>query len=189
MTGSRPVLTLLPALTLVTTIVFVALAPRPAHACSCAEQDPEVAVAEADAAFVGTLVGRDGDRWGFDVEAVVAGELSTPLTLRVESGDTSSCGIVPNPGQRYGLVTYREPDGVLTSNLCGQYDPDELLAAGEPREPVPASDDPTDPDAAAGGSVGAGVGAGPAIVAGTVLGSLAVLGGAVLWARRRPTDG
>lgn len=176
-----------PALVLLTALLLVALAPRPASACSCAFAEPEEAIAGADAAFVGRVADRHDDRWTFEVEAVLAGDLSDPLEVRAQWDDGASCGLTPVEDGRYGLVLHRGQDGWWEASLCGQYDADVLLAAGEPRPSLPASDAPTAPDPGASGSNGPGV-AGLAIVAATVLGSLTVLGGAVLWDRRRPTD-
>ena len=158
-------------------VAAVALWPRPAFACSCAMLPPDEALAMADAAFVGALVGRDGDRWTFDVEAVMGGELSQPLTIRAEPGDGANCGLTLEPGSRVGLLLYREADGSLTSNGCNLQDADALLKAGQPRPPTALpSDEPAGVDAASDGGWG--------VVAATVLGAAAVLGGAVVWGRR-----
>lgn len=160
--------------------LLLVLWPWPASACSCAMQVPEEAIAQSDGAFVGTLQEQQGDRWVFQVEAVLAGDLTTPLVLQAAVGDGANCGLTPDPGGRYGLLLYREADGHLSTNGCLQHDPDSLLKAGEPREATPVALE--DAPARSAGSDG-----GWGIVLGTIGGGLAVLGALVMWARRRPT--
>lgn len=109
-----------------------ATAPR-AHACSCADVTLDEAFAQADAAFVGTLVeirrpevmlsSMDESRFVFDVETVYAGEVYAEQSI-VTASDGASCGLELQVGARavvfgqvdeYGIT----PDqGEYGANLC-----------------------------------------------------------------------
>jgi hypothetical protein len=119
-------------------IALAAVTGPTASACSCAEFTLDSALAEGDAAFVGTAVDRDeGDdsgfdmavRWRFEVSSVVKGEL--PETLEVWSGrDDGDCGVVFGFGEQVGVVLRRIGDR-YTTNICGGvWLPDELRAPG-----------------------------------------------------------
>ncbi|HVE76959.1 MAG TPA: hypothetical protein VND22_09390 [Actinomycetota bacterium] len=122
---------LLPALTIA----------APAASCSCVDDHPRIQVRQAEAAFVGRLVGiQEGPLsvlsggsdavWTFEVERVVKGELhrrehvNSPL-----SG--ASCGFEVAVGERAGVVLSSE-DGAWRSGLCSTVEPDALIAAGRP---------------------------------------------------------
>ena len=119
-------------------VAFAAVTGPTAAACSCAEYTLDSALAEGDAAFVGTAVDRgEGDatgldmavRWSFEVSSVVKGEL--PSTLDVWSGrDDGDCGVVFELGEPVGVVLRRRGDR-YTTNICGGvWLPDELRAPG-----------------------------------------------------------
>ena len=139
-TQLRPLAVVLSALGLaVAQLVALAAVTGPtAAACSCAEFTLDSALADGDAAFVGSAVDRnEGDatgfdmavRWSFEVSTVVKGEL--PATLEVWSGrDDGDCGVVFEFGEQVGVVLRRQGDR-YTTNICGGvWLPDELLAPG-----------------------------------------------------------
>ena len=139
-THLRPLAVVLSALGLaVAQLVALAAVTGPtAAACSCAEFTLDSALAEGDAAFVGTAVDRnEGDdsgfdmavRWSFEVSSVVKGEL--PATLEVWSGrDDGDCGVVFEFGEPVGVVLRRNGDR-YTTNICGGvWLPDELRTPG-----------------------------------------------------------
>ena len=139
-THLRPLVVVLSALGLaVAQLVALAAVTGPtAAACSCAEFTLDSALAEGDAAFVGTAVDRnEGDatgfdmavRWSFEVSSVVKGEL--PATLDVWSGqDDGDCGVVFEFEEPVGVVLRRNGDR-YTTNICGGvWLPDELRAPG-----------------------------------------------------------
>ncbi|MBW3615695.1 MAG: hypothetical protein KY439_10370 [Actinobacteria bacterium] len=119
----------------------------PAAACSCAaDADSSVAarLAEADAAFVGTYLGRNdplanepaatGARTvisQFKVEAAVKGEVGETADV-ASAADEASCGIAPATGERVGLLLTRAPGG-FRSDLCSRVNPDALVSAAAGR--------------------------------------------------------
>ena len=110
-----------------------------AHACSCAIGDPRDALHRADAAFVGTMVGRTevDDQtaiFHFDVETAVKGELGTEVDVRTASNG-AACGLELEIGQRIGLFLDSADDGAWTSGLCSEIDPDVLMQAAQPLPP------------------------------------------------------
>ena len=139
------------------------------------------AVADAEGAFVGTLVavddpdafeelvssGRDvGHR--FEVEGVAKGEIGRSVVV-VAAAEGASCGIEVAVGQRAGLLLTRDGDR-WRSGLCSKLDPDDLLAIS-----APPRDGPAAPSS----------GLGRNLVAAAVLGGIAVAVSAAIEARTR----
>jgi len=124
---------------------LLALRVEPASACSCAGGDPRMALAGADAAFVGVYLDRrpapgsggglGSSIYSFRVQEVVKGSLDQQVDV-VSSSSGASCGIEATPGQILGLLLYRS-SGVWTSNLCRQMSPARLRDAARP---LPAPD-------------------------------------------------
>ncbi|MEX1046724.1 MAG: hypothetical protein WD757_03865 [Actinomycetota bacterium] len=134
------------------------LPARSAYACSCAPVGAQRLIQDSDAAFVGTLIGRDaplttgiigpGDQatLTFRVEGVAKGELSEMVEVETSSS-TSSCGISANEGDRLGLALYGEEDG-WQSSLCSQIDPEALSKAADLRHPLAGSPPKEEPASA-----------------------------------------
>ncbi len=117
----------------------------PAHACSCAYGDPRERLAEADGAFIGTLVsqteteppdpdepissGRD-NTYTFTVEEVFKGDIGETIEVHAPA-DGASCGLEMGIGQQDGLFLYME-DGLWRSSLCSRVNPQELRDAAAP---------------------------------------------------------
>lgn len=122
-------------------LLTLLLPARPAHACSCMMVEPESRLQEVPAAFVGTLRSVSADagqsRFEFEVEAVMAGELPPTLELVGPEGDGANCGLMLETGARAGLFLHATDQG-WSSSSCDTVDADQLLAAGEPREPEAA---------------------------------------------------
>ena len=121
-------------------VVGLALAsmfPAPAQACSCAGPVDIVEwVENSEAVFVGTLVDKrsaNGGEFGsesiytFEIEEWVKGDLGKVIEVRSAS-DGAGCGFEFFGGERIGAVIYQAGDH-LEGGLCGQIDPDVLLAA------------------------------------------------------------
>ncbi|MBW3556673.1 MAG: hypothetical protein KY454_07020 [Actinobacteria bacterium] len=117
---------------------------EPAAACSCAA-GPDSSVgprlANADAAFVGTYLGRNdplatepgatGARTvinQFQVESAVKGDLGETVEV-FSAADDASCGVAPGNGERVGLLLTRGAGG-FRSDLCSRVEPDALISAG-----------------------------------------------------------
>ncbi len=121
----------------------------PAHGCSCAPPNPYAGLAQADGAFVGTLV--DVDRgvlpltdsgqlidFYFEVEAALKGDIGETVLVKSAS-DGAACGIEVPIGTRAGFLLYQS-DGHWEGNLCATLDADALLSAAQGLpEPVAGS--------------------------------------------------
>ena len=109
------------------------------RACSCALPDPRAALAQADGAFVGTLVSRrDGGQTTvltFSVEKALKGRIGKTVDVSTAS-NSAACGIEVQTGTRVGLVLERRA-GSWHGFLCWEFAPEELLEAGLP---LPAPD-------------------------------------------------
>jgi hypothetical protein len=120
-------------------LVAATLAARvePARACSCALPNPRSALAQADGAFVGTLVSRRdaGQRvvLTFSVERALKGSIASTVEV-VTASNSAACGIELRTGARTGLVLERR-NGAWQGSLCWQFDADELLSAASPLPP------------------------------------------------------
>ena len=122
---------------LIATVLVVTRAGE-ASACSCAAITPAVALEEADAAFVGTLIDRPGSEttfvedapYTFEVESWVKGDFGPEVVVHAPN-QGSACGIEAPVGDRVGLFVTEE-NGELSSSLCAMVDPDLLLAGDSP---------------------------------------------------------
>jgi hypothetical protein len=122
---------------LIATVLVVTRAGE-ASACSCAPLTPSVALEEADAAFVGTLIDRPDSEttfvedapYTFEVESWVKGEFGSEVVVHAPN-QGSACGIEAPVGDRIGLFVTEE-NGELSSSLCATVDPDLLLAGDGP---------------------------------------------------------
>jgi hypothetical protein len=120
---------------LVLCVAALAAAAESAQACSCAMPDPRSALASADGAFVGTVVSRRDTADSravltFEVERALKGSLGERVDV-VTAGDSAGCGLELPVGTRTALVLDRS-DGAWHGGLCGQFSPDDLLAAAKP---------------------------------------------------------
>ncbi|MCP9489556.1 MAG: hypothetical protein MSC31_06725 [Solirubrobacteraceae bacterium MAG38_C4-C5] len=125
------------ALTLFLAVMAVAgvLRVEDAFACSCAFQEADEKVADADAAFEGKVIGTtDAPDNGpvdevdvrFAVERVFKGPLGEQVTVRT-SVSGSSCDLGPlEPGTRIALTLSRDEEGRWQGFTCSQFDPDDL---------------------------------------------------------------
>jgi hypothetical protein len=122
---------------LIATVLVVTRAGE-ASACSCAPLAPSVALEEADAAFVGTLIDRPDSEmnfvedapYAFEVESWVKGDFGSEVVVHAPN-QGSACGIEAPVGDRIGLFVTEE-NGELSSSLCAMVDPDLLLAGDSP---------------------------------------------------------
>jgi hypothetical protein len=107
-----------------------------AQACSCIERTPRQALREADAAFVGRLVGvvsasGYSATYNYLVRRVYKrGQgIRAGGTVSVRSGlNGASCGFPTDKGHWYGLFLYRS-ENRWTGGLCGLVAPRQLSAA------------------------------------------------------------
>lgn len=114
------------------TATLLVLVPRPAAACSCLARTDGEQLAQADAAFVGTVLSRREPTtstsaptvlsgsivYTFAVEEVVKGAVDTG-SLEVRTGPNSAaCGTTFDVGQRYLVLAHRTPEGDLHTGLC-----------------------------------------------------------------------
>ena len=132
-------------------LAALALDVKKASACSCMQMNVRVFLAEADGAFVGTLLSRGqaplvggvADSsfqvpFFFEVDTVVRGDIPNPVTIK-SSLDSASCGLGVAVGDKVGLLVYDSGDGTLNSSLCSQTDPATLLAGAAPLPPPDGS--------------------------------------------------
>ncbi len=173
----------------------------PTFACSCMEGQPMAAYATSDhAIFSGTTGPSDARGVPVRVARWFSGPGAAPIVYLGASsfGDGASCGTsVPPAGSEWIWVTFLPEDGGdPVAGLCsphaqlGTVEGDAMLAdaASTYGGIAPPGTTPTDPPAAAPQSpVAAELGV-PIVLATVGLG-LAVLLGAVVVARRRPSSG
>ena len=103
-----------------------------AAACSCVAGVPIAQrLEEADAAFVGRLVGVRGTAYEFEVDQEVKGEFGDRV-LVLSGRDTAQCGLRRSaPDEAVGVLLTRA-DGGWASSLCAQTTAGELLEAETP---------------------------------------------------------
>jgi hypothetical protein len=111
----------------------------PANACSCFNESLREELADADAAFVGTLISVTPAPLGFvglgrplarfQVEKAIKGRLTAEID--VDTWINSSCAVELKVGERGGLLLHGEGDQ-WSSSLCSQVDPDALVQAAAP---------------------------------------------------------
>ena len=118
----------------VAVVAALATAVEDARACSCALPDARAALAQADGAFVGTLVRRrQGEREAiltFTVQRSLKGSIGGTVDVRTPS-NSAACGIEVAVATRVGLVLERR-GGAWHGHLCWTFDPEELLTAALP---------------------------------------------------------
>ena len=145
-------------LTLAVAVSALGLTARPASACSCAGiGDLEMALAESQAAFVGTMIetrdphgndefvdsGRDVVHV-FEVEQWVKADLGDVIEVH-SAADGASCGFeFWYEDDRVGAFLWEE-GGFLHSGLCSQVDPNTLLQLVHSRRNQVGSDTTTPP--------------------------------------------
>jgi len=127
---------------LLTTTVLALLPAGSAHALSCA--DPETVVAQADRAFIGTLISQDSMLLTFDVTEQIRGDLPDPVVVRDELAP--EWAMRPATAAEIGLVVH-DRGGEFTANACGLVPPELLRRARlEPAPPLrsypPLSEEP-----------------------------------------------
>lgn len=114
---------LLRALAVVLLLTTVPIAT--VSACSCAFLGYPEAIATADVAFVGTVVGADEPAvmgglpeatYAFEVERGTE-PVASPFSVRTVVGDGANCGLEIDVGQRW-LVLASMENGVPSTNLC-----------------------------------------------------------------------
>ncbi len=104
-------------------------------ACSCVQMTPELALANADIAWVGVVTAADGDdpvRYTFAVEQMVKGELAITVDV-VSSRSSAGCGMEFALAQRWRIYARNGQTGLCSGN--------DLLGEGV-AAPVPASAPP-----------------------------------------------
>lgn len=118
---------------LLTLMVLLATLPATAEA-SCTFGKPKERLAAASAAFVGSVVAREGDRATLAVEERFKGELPDRIDVVDESPGTSA-SLQAAVGDRLGLLLRAAgADGTLRANGCQVIAPEQLreaAAAGE----------------------------------------------------------
>ena len=148
-------------------LMTVAAPATHVFACTCMQVTPELALASADAAWVGVVTAADGNdqvRYTFAVEQMVKGEVAIAISV-LSPRSSAGCGMEFALAQRWRIFAHTE-EGQLRTGLCSG---NELLAEGVP-SPVP----PTAP---------------PPTGLFVAIGSLALVGGLSAWAfTRRPRD-
>jgi hypothetical protein len=119
--------------------VLVVTRAGEASACSCASLQPADALADYDAAFVGTLVASPSPTtfverapYTFAVEKWVKGDLGTVVVVFAPS-QGGACGFEAPAGERVGVFVTIEGE-TPTGSLCTMVDPDLLLAGDLPFE-------------------------------------------------------
>lgn len=115
-------------------LVTLAAPATTVFACSCMQMTPELALANANAAWVGvvTTVGNAGAdpndpvAYTFAVEQTLKGELALTEVVR-SSRSSAGCGMEFALGQRWRLYAYADEGAQLQTGLCSG---NELLAEG-----------------------------------------------------------
>jgi hypothetical protein len=141
----------------------VVLTASPCAACSCVPQTPRRLFRDADAAFVGSVVGEQAvdertTLQTFRVRSVYKGELGSTVQViaPLGSGGGSSCGILFGPGE-VAVILHRIRDGQgseWTTDVCSRITIVQLTrVAPRPTSPPPTpSPTPTLAPAPASGS-------------------------------------
>jgi hypothetical protein len=126
-------------------VVGFVVTGAPARACSCGGGASEN-LPYSDGAFVGELVqkeqvGFNTVEWTFDVQHVAKGEFG-PIAIVRTPEQESACGLHLATGDRIGLLLHRVDEGMWEGNLCGQYEPTEVLSAVSEHHPPDPKVDP-----------------------------------------------
>ena len=109
---------------------LVAVAP-PARACSCggtAEDETPARLARAEAAFVGRVVGVDGEVTTLEVERALTTAAAPTVELERRTSDPD-CAPLPAVGERVAFLVARRDGGGWIHGACAQANPVEVLAA------------------------------------------------------------
>lgn len=141
---------LLGALALVLLVSAVAPIAR-VYACSCIQMTPELALANANVAFVGvvttiadTISGgpiiSSGDpvSYTFAVEKMLKGSAGAELIVS-SNRDGASCGMTFGLAERWRIYTYADESGRLATGICSG---NELLETGVPIPEIAAPEAP-----------------------------------------------
>jgi hypothetical protein len=136
-------------LLLVVTAPAVVSTASPCAACSCAPRSPKQLLRDADAAFVGSVVGQQAiDQTTtvqtFAVRSVFKGPLGPTVDViePIGSGGGDMCGVLYGPGE-VAVVLSRQGDGWTTS-ACSRITVAQLTRVGpSPAHPAPTSPAPT----------------------------------------------
>ena len=132
------------ALALLLAAISLVAVARPTGACTCAPFDTRAALADSDAALIGTLISRtdpppplegateaEGDAiYRFRVDQAVKGELGDEVEVHAPGSETG-CGLSAPAGRAVGLLL-SERDGRYHGDLCRQPSPERLLRAAGP---------------------------------------------------------
>lgn len=120
---------------IVTATLILLFPVPPAAACSCVLATPQAYLANADAAFSGTVLDVTADGLViFDVGAVYKGEVPVRASVKTMPG----CEVPFTAGHRYTVFADQQA-GVLTSGLCSGTSQDPtLLGAGRSPSPAPS---------------------------------------------------
>ena len=137
---------------LVLVAVVVVVDPQPAYACDCRGISTRRALAESDAAFVGTVqrvdeLERAGERRvdiRFRVDRVFKGTVYAEQVV-ASAPDAAGCGLVPEPGSSWVIFAAEAVEGrafdpllrlrttVCSGNLSAATPPTLLGAGSQPR--------------------------------------------------------
>lgn len=123
----------------------VVLSATPCLACSCVPRPPAKALADADAAFVGEVIGErsvsGGTMQRFRVDEVYAGTLAPEVEVHAQigSGVVSSCAVLFSGGHEVALILATDEQGRLMTSSCSLITVAEMRrVGGEPRPPEAA---------------------------------------------------
>jgi hypothetical protein len=171
----------------------VVVAAPPCLACDCEPTTPAQILDEAEAVFVGEVLGDRlvdaGTAQRFEVERVYAGALPPEIEVYapIGPGQVDSCGVLYSVGTRVAVAVSYDQEGRLTSTVCAFVALEQVEAvagAGDPPDPnvviapIPAYEPP-------------GPGPGPlpwwAVVGLGASGAVALIWGSIVAGRRRGT--
>jgi len=168
---------------------LVVTAP-PCGACACTPRPPKKLFREADAAFVGSVVGQQAiDQTTtvqtFAVRSVFKGPLGATVNViaPIGSGGGDTCGVLFGAGE-VAVILHRLGDG-WTTDVCSRITVARLAAVGP--TPVPPSPEPSGSPAATGPPPAEGASGRlgwPAVVVGLLLGVAAIAAALSLGGRR-----
>lgn len=126
-------------------LITVAAPVTQVFACSCMQMTPELALANADLAWVGVVTNVDAAgvapdsndpvRYTFAIEQMMKGELAINVDVR-SSRSSAGCGMEFALAQRWRVYAFADETGKLQTGLCSG---NELLGEGVPAPtPTPA---------------------------------------------------
>jgi hypothetical protein len=111
-----------------TAVAVMALLPAPSAHASCASRKPREQLARADAAFVGRLLDRSGDRLTFAVDRSVKGDLGDRVEVE-DAAPRSSLSLRPAAGVQVGLFLSRRHGRGFVASDCDVVTPEAMRAA------------------------------------------------------------